>query len=358
MKLPPVIERPDMSLQIPLPKLITDVLRHNQYQVKRYLESMDKRRVYRSKFKVRIRVFICMDGRLNFDIMTETPLGVMQSERNIGARNDLSYDALNVRMREFVQSAIDAGEEVLLIITYHDDCRGWDYCAKAAEQNAMTFATSLREAFYGCPVSVVVMGIMTHRQQLVLHHGVTLERVVTTGELPRDRQKICELARMIYPDCPTSVQENLAELIVGNVRHIGKIKGEHKKLTHNERVLCIGNGFDWLHRRNYELILKRDAPESECREATRGAWGLLFDNLDNNRISKEDRLLLYGSEVYDNSDWKMRLAIPRARRSTALGLSVLEEHFPQRRHQVHVMTGVTNWYNREVTLVDDCVFAV
>ncbi len=73
-------------------------------------------------------------------------------------------------------------------------------------------------------------------------------------------EELKKTTRGFYPDFPEQVVNDLAHMLRGNAKHVEKRKVEISQngvteVNHEEQVVCLGSGFDWLHKPNFALIV-------------------------------------------------------------------------------------------------------
>ena len=69
-------------------------------------ESWLARRRYLAQHPTAITAFMCMDGRINIPVATNTPRGIIFPFRNLGGRFNLGWPHLGEVMTEHVQSMV------------------------------------------------------------------------------------------------------------------------------------------------------------------------------------------------------------------------------------------------------------
>jgi len=114
------------------------------------------------------------------------------------------------------------------------------------------------------------------------------------------QQKLEEIVRDFFPNFPPEVIEDLSFLLNGNAEHVfEKLKknGDHVVVVnHEERVVCLGSGFDWLHLPNFALIVNPFDPDFETPFATQ--LRVIRSNLSEKRIPVEEGVIVMISVSY------------------------------------------------------------
>lgn len=244
-------------------KLKEKILSMNAERSRLFQETTHERRNYRREHPTEIAATMCMDGRVNLTVVCELPVGIISPFRNIGGRYDLGWPLLRNSLNELEGYAYKKRRPMLLIITYHwskgDEhrgCAGFKYNTAEAIASMKQFKTQV-DRCYGDRISTVLMGLETDSDALVVHgeNGQKLDMREKDGASVLDLQG--DLVSF-FPDMPEQVRADVANLLFGNIKRVGKVRAEKRRLNefkHNERVLAIGQGFDWLRNDNFALII-------------------------------------------------------------------------------------------------------
>lgn len=244
-------------------KLKEEILKMNAERSRLFQETTHERRNYRREHPTEIAATMCMDGRVNLTVVCELPVGIISPFRNIGGRYDLGWPLLRDSLNELENYAYKKRRPMLLIITYHwssgDEhrgCAGFKYNTAEAVASMKQFKAQV-DRCYGSRIHTVLMGLETDSDALVVHgeNGQMLDmrekKVANASELQGDLVSF-------FPDMPEQVRADVANLLFGNIKRVGKVRAEKRRLNefkHNERVLAIGQGFDWLRNDNFALII-------------------------------------------------------------------------------------------------------
>jgi len=114
------------------------------------------------------------------------------------------------------------------------------------------------------------------------------------------REKIARIMSDFFPDFSPQVVKDLAHLLYGNALHVQeKITKNGKKhviVNHQEQVVCLGSGFDWLHLPNFALIVNPVDPDFETPFATQ--LKVIRANLAEKRIPESEGVLVMISVSY------------------------------------------------------------
>lgn len=139
-----------------------------------------------------------------------------------------------------------------------------------------------------------------------------------------------EKIKELFPNnfLPYQVQRDFAHLLYGNALHVfDKLKNNGHKpviVDHAEQVVCLGSGFDWLHKPNFALIVNPLALEP--REPFITQLKILRSNLKLKRIPKRDGLLVMVSVSFKELRDK-RHSILKAISLVDFAQKIIEEEF-------------------------------
>jgi hypothetical protein len=210
----------------------------------------------------------CMDGRVLFPKLTGTPVGLVQPFRAIGGRPEVYWPSFMGRLRRWVEEARAGGHRCVLFVTYHHSasdphlgCAGFDYDTASARAHAFELARDLGWVF-GEQLEPIVAGIETDLDRLVLH-GPSGD-VDAGALLEADAGGIEAAFVRAFPAMDPAIRRDLVPLIAGNVARVQELRAHPKPATdrsHHERVIAVGQGFDWLHEANLALIINDADPD-------------------------------------------------------------------------------------------------
>lgn len=324
-----------------------------------------RRQEYRDKHPTEVGVLKCMDGRLHVPVMTQTPMGIIQPFRNIGGRFDLGWHSFQLTMDEFIEYAVVVrGTGVVIFATYHYSrgsihrgCRGFQYSRNRAEEYARALKACF-ERVYGDEITVILCGIETDYESLILHGDS--DRVVDLAEVATtDPTAIYEMLSDLYPGIPNKVLRDLIPLVVGNIRHSAEVRASNRSIAdteHNEWVLGVGRGFDWLHAINTALLVGPYDPD--LAGAIETAAGLLLDNFVEGKVN--GNLVLMSSAPYrehrheHRKGQARRLAIEKSRFLNRFAFDVIRGSDKLKALVPHIqsLTACVNVDTREVEVLE------
>ncbi len=294
-------------------------------------------------------------------LLTGTPMGIMNPVRNIGGVFELGWPALQHRIRQVVDFSMERRLLNLVLATYHfakgdkhRGCRGHGYDTKKAIASARNLVLQFEEV-YGDgrqQVDPIMVGIETDEEALIFHgrdgrHSISMAECVG-----KDEASMRTLIQELYPDMREKVVEDLLPLMLGNARHVQELQmrpREPVQLEHTERVLAVGQGFDWLHKPNYALIINDFDPKMD--DAIAAAAKIIGENRDAGRIPSSGALIL-ASVAYGDIGPSKSLAVIRARYLTRLARETLDNHQPELSRFFHSLTTVVDWNTRQLEIVE------
>ncbi len=257
----------------------------------------------------------CMDGRIHMPSLTGAPIGMIKPLRAMGGRFEAFWPSFLGRVRAWVDRALSHGARAAMMVSYHHSdselhlgCSGWAYDTAAARAHATRLADELAWVF-GDALSTVVLGIETDNDVLTLHGERDISGRALIGA---DEGDVLAALEAGLPGIPPDVRRDLAPLMLGNARRVAELARAPRtraELGHHERVLAVGQGFDWLAQENTALVV--DDADPAFAEAVRVAAGILAKNLE--RAGDGGAATILVSVPYAAPGIDRRQAVARAR---------------------------------------------
>lgn len=342
-------------------KLLEQNLKHsNEYKSL----SMERRR-YRVEHPTEIAALLCMDGRLNLPIMTQTAPGIIQTFRNLGGKFDIGWPLFQSNIDGWVQYAISRGRKCVIFVTYHyargdahRGCKGFGYDTSAARNAAFKLQEKFDYIYGKGAVTAIVCGIETDLDALILHgedNGVSVDLSTIKETTDFD---LTELLRSLYPTLSSAVVSDLLPLIRGNVRHIAELLAMNRSIQeveHKEWVLAVGRGFDWLRMSNTAFMVGPFDPDLAGAIGT--AAKLLEANIADGRIDPKNGIILMTASAYrDTAGPEHHLVREKALYLSAFALDVVKREAPSLCPYLQILTGITDLNTREFSVIErvDC----
>lgn len=305
------------------------ILSVNEAQSAAYVAAEGARQRYWATHRTFLACVKCMDGRVVLPVMTKTPVGIVKPFRAIGGRFEIFWPSFLGRVRAWVDDAMAHGSRASILLSYHysasdphQGCAGWHYDTNAARAHAEKLREQLAYVF-GEELVPLVIGIETDSDAITFHgsHGD-----VNAGALPADEGAVAEALARAMPAVPAEVRRDLVPLLIGNAGRVAELRlspRDTHHLGHDERILAVGQGFDWLAEENAALIVN-DADPS-LSESIRVAAGILATNL---RAAPDEAATLFTCIPYHDPGIDRRQAEVRARGLLAFAEAVVEKHEP------------------------------
>ena len=234
-------------------------------------ESFLARSLHMAQLPTAVIAFSCMDGPINISVAIGTPAGTIVPLRNLGGRFDLGWPHFGSVLAGHVRSMVEQGRRTLVLITYHYSkgdshrgCAGFHYDTDAACNHTFELKRQVETVFGNGHSSAypLVCGFETDEDAFVLH-GSGGEVVDLSTVSSTNHDTLPSLLARLYPDMPHQMRQNLLSLMQGNLSHIAKIRQGNRELDieHQEWVIGIGRGFDWMHTSNLALVIGPYSPD-------------------------------------------------------------------------------------------------
>ena len=273
------------------------------------------RRRYLAQHRTHLGCVKCMDGRVLIPVMTGTPIGIVRPFRAIGGRFEVFWPSFLGRVHGWVCEAMDDGAHAALLLSYHFSasdtklgCAGWHHDTAAARKHAELLRDQLGYVF-GEELVPIVIGAETDRDIITIHG--TLGDLCGEHVIGKDSAWVLSELNRILPSAPARVRADLVPLMLGNAKRIEYLTKNPRNLTqlgHDERILAVGQGFDWLAEENLALIVNDADPN--LSSSIKVAANILANNLES---SPDDVVTLFSCLPYFDPGIDKRQAEVRAR---------------------------------------------
>jgi len=322
------------------------------------------RRRYQSEHPTHIMVLKCMDGRIHIPFATGTPLGIIEPLRNLGGMFNMGWPLLGEVVANSVSEAVEAGRRVLIVITYHFSkgdphrgCAGFGYDTEASVRYVHDIRRQVEYTFGQGHQTVypVVFGFETDEDALILHgpgdgSGAAMNLAEAGPPANIDEERLARELRALYPDMPRRILLDLLPLVLGNIRHIARVRATGREIAveHREWVICVGRGFDFLHVPNMALIVGPYSPDLSGPIAK--AAGIIRDNMAQGRIP-DDGFLLLASAPYREAGMDRARAELKSRFLSEFADEVIRREWPDLHPKMLRETAVLDWNTRALTLI-------
>lgn len=338
-----------------------EILESNQRAREVFLGNIGARRRYREIHPTEIMVTKCMDGRIDINAITGLPFGLVYPFRNIGGDYCVGWPLMRETLNDRVEYAHSRHRLSMLLATYHfsekerhHGCAGFNYDKKAAMDSVRVFRDDVNNVFSDL-IYPFMIGIETDSDGMIVHGetGKILDiRELASKNLTLDEASMVGLLRGIssYPD---RIIEDLAPLLVGNLQHVKdllKKPKEHESLDHQEGILALGQGFDWLKFTQRERAIIIGPCDPALSVAIVKAAGIIKKNVESGRFKGKHGILLISTPYYasiDGSGSLRRGAIEQSKYLASFALDCLRREMPEMAEFLIPMVGVTSLDSRE-----------
>lgn len=289
---------------LPIKKRITELFKRNIEYFRQFLSEIIKRREYLKEHPTMIAVFKCMDGRVHFPYFTKCLIGILKPFRRLGGKFDIGWPHLSDVFYYWVMAQKAAGRSCLAIVSYHFSkgdpkrgCAGFNYDTEAAFKHQLWFKNQIGRVFDREDVYPIVIGLETDADAMILHGEEGRKMDLYELRHINEDALFVQLTEL-YPDMSPQMLYDLMPLIKGNVEHIKEVEREKRlpiEMEHNEWVIALGSGFDWLHAPNTVIII---GPWHivELKSEIRIALKIIQSNIREKRIPDDGFVFLISSE--------------------------------------------------------------
>ncbi len=329
----------------------------NAEQSARYVADEAARHRYWAKHPTFFACIKCMDGRVLFPSMTKTPIGIVKPFRAIGGKFEIWWPSFLGRVRHWMERAVSIGSRSFIFVTYHFSvsdthlgCAGWKYDTASARAHAERLQKEIAYVF-GEQVTAVVAGVETDRDVLILHGA----QGDISGEtlIGKTAEEIRTAIFAVFPTMDPQAITDLVPFLKGNAERVAELTKDQRNLEekgHNERIVAIGQGFDWLAQENLALIINDADPN--LADSVRVAGSLIQKNLA--AAAAGDDASLFTCIPYREPGMDYRQAVARAKGLKKFAERVVAEAYPElmASGRVHSMAAVMWEPNKKIEVVE------
>ncbi len=343
-----------MSMQTPFRERLAWLAQLAVQHSEAFVASAAARADYQARHPTKLIALKCMDGRLHLPYATQTPLGIIQPYRNLGGIFELGWPYLGDLLCEDVSQALQAGQPVLLLITYHFSkgdkwrgCAGFKCDRAAAIAQAEQLRAQLQHIFADAKdCAALVVGFETDQDALIVH-GEQGKCLDLTEYTPAAIPVLPSLLQQCVPSLPKAIQRDLLPLLQGNLLHSAQLHGQRRELDieHREWMLCLGRGFDFLHVPNIALIIGPFSPD--LSQPVQQAAAIIRNNMLKGRIP-DDGVLVLASVPYSEPGVDRRRAELKARFFGRFATQVIAQAEPDLLPLLHCRCAVVHWPSRRL----------
>jgi hypothetical protein len=318
-----------------------------------------RRRAHRAKHPTEFMAGKCMDGRLNLAVITQTPMGIIQPCRNMGGVFDLGWMAFQLMITQWVDYSMGRGRKCIFFATYHYSkgdrhrgCAGHGYDTDKAIGAAQSLKDQFDRVFGRSVISAIMCGVETDSEALIFHGdgGEVWDLSTSVGW---GQEELLNKLGDIYPSLDRQIIQDLLPMVEGNIRHIKCVAESQRPvvtLQHQEWILGLGRGFDWLHTINQALII---GPfDLKVAQAVETAGNILLDNIVTGRNSYGGAVLVSAAPYRDGVGPEPFLAMEKARVLEKFALEIFQAKVPDLLPHLATISGTVNMTTRKLTLLN------
>lgn len=324
--------------------LIREILDMNHQSAVEYFENADAREDYMDAHPTEYGALKCMDGRIHIPRITRLPPGLIKPWRNVGGQYNVGWPMMRASLNEWERTANKRRHPVLLLITYHwsegdphRGCKGFNYNREAAYAYMEDTKAQVLRAYKG-RIWPVVMGVETDHDIITLHGN--RGRMLCMADIAAEATDsfLDPIVADLLEDFPVDVRKDINPLLLGNARHILDPRIQNRSVTdfkHCERVLAIGQGFDWLRKHNFALIIGPCDPGLHKPILTAAA--IIYDNFKQGRIPRGGVLLV--STPYQHKEDREG-AVEQSKFLAQFAMEYIREELPEMEGFFEPLVGV------------------
>ncbi len=338
-------------------QLIIDI---NTEESALYIADDERRHIHISKHPTQISCFKCMDGRVHIPSITGTPIGLVKPYRAIGGKFKVFWPALRKRFHTWVELGLDSGKRSLAFVTYHCSasnphlgCAGWNYQTDQAKAHITNFCEKLSHV-YGYALTAIPTRVETDGDIITLHNGD--KEVSGANLIGLTSEKAHLQIAEVFPRMENELIEDILPFMMGNAVRVAYLRDNPRDLSgldHHERVIALGQGFDWLARQNFALIINDIDPNLDFAIET--AAKIVKGNLKS--ASKNDVATLFTNIPYRKPGREQREAEMASRELQEFAQDVIKERHPDlwKSGKLMFLIGVTFEPSKKLTVLDQGV---
>lgn len=335
---------------------IKTILAINQKHAKEFSDKANERRRYRSQHPTEFGCLKCMDGRLNLAYMTKSVLGIIQPWRNVGGKFDLGWPFLGLKIKNWTEYAVSKGRHAVVFVTYHYSrgdthrgCAGFGYDTEGARKFTADLKKQFDSVYKQSAVYSIQCGIETDYDALILH-GYNGEVIDLSSVTSDDKEVLIQMLHRLFPTLPEQVINDLLPLVQGNVQHIQETIDSKRpviEVEHNEWIIAVGMGFDWLHLPNKALII---GPYVDMDAAIKTAATVIKGNIDAGRIRK-NVVLMTCAPFRDPVGAEPKFAEEKAKFLMKRSIEVIKREVPSILSYCNMLTATVDSETRAINVI-------
>ena len=340
----------------------------NEKNSKDFVKQQEARRIYRRMYGTEFAALKCMDGRLLFPDLTQTPLGIIQPYRNIGGIFNLGWPFFQQDIENWKKYADSKDRDSVVFVTYHFSrgskhrgCKGHGYDLDKAREASSNLKKQFDLAYsnFDKPnrtrLFAIEVGVETDWESLLLHgeNGQTIDLSEITDN---SESSVSGLLISLYPKMyaiAPNVIRDFIPLVKGNISHIQEIKKSGRPVQeadHREWIVAVGRGFDWLHLPNKALIV---GPwQDNLSDPIRTAIGLVKHNKEEGLLDVKKIVLLTSGAYREVGGEEPKLAELKSLYLKNIAMSVIEKDFKELLPELEVLATTVDLNTRKINVIE------
>ena len=344
------------------------LLQVNAKNSKDFIEQAEARVIYRRMYGTEFAALKCMDGRLLFPDLTQTPLGIIQPYRNLGGIFHLGWPFFQQAIEGWKKYADSKDRDSVVFVTYHFSrgskhrgCKGHGYDLDKARNSSLALKKEF-DFVYGSAATqsrnklfALQIGIETDWESLILH-GENGQTVDLSDVKDSSEESVSGLLISLYPSIYTvapNVMRDFVPLIKGNILHIQEIKDSNRPVQeadHREWIIAVGRGFDWVHEPNKALIV---GPwQDNLSSPIRTAVSLVKHNKDEGLLDGNKIVLLTSGIYRETVGEEPRLAELKSRYLKDIAMGVIKKDFKELLPDLEVLVTTVDLNTRKIDVIE------
>jgi len=347
---------------------VDHLLEINQKNSADFIKQQADRIIYRRMYGTEFAALKCMDGRMLFPDLTQTPLGIIQPYRNIGGIFHLGWPFFQQAIEGWKKYADSKDRDAVVFVTYHYSkgdkhrgCAGHGYDTDKAREESLQLKKEF-DFVYGTPqmqgrnkLFALQVGVETDWESLILH-GESGEVINLADIKDSAENNIAQLLISLYPNINTiapNVIRDFVPLIKGNILHTQIIKASNRPMrdaSHREWIVAVGRGFDWLHEPNQAIIV---GPwQDNLSDPIRTAIKIVKNNKEAGLIAG-NKIVLLTSGIYREAEGEEpRLAELKAKYLKNIAMGVIEKDFKELLPDLEVLATTVDLNTRKINIIE------
>src|SRR3989344_1001285 len=187
------------------------LLEINEKNSRDFVKQEEARVIYRRMYGTEFAALKCMDGRLLFPDLTQTPLGIIQPYRNLGGVFHLGWPFFQQAIEGWKKYADSKDRDSVVFVTYHFSrgdkhrgCKGHGYDTDKARNSSLELKKEF-DYVYGPAATqsrnklfAIQVGVETDWESLILHgeNGESLDLAEVSDS---SEENVTKVLTSLYP---------------------------------------------------------------------------------------------------------------------------------------------------------------